>query len=100
MVIGSDLSVTIAPVTIDLQTCGRRTCSTSRTVTVSANDSPTGPISTSTTRSTTKSGGCTTKTTIDEQFADLAGTMTIDAATIDETGFVDVISQTSVTHCK
>ena len=100
MVIGSDLSVTIAPVTIDLQTCARRTCSTSRIVTVSASDSPTGPISTSTTRSTTKSGGCTTRTTVDEQFAELAGTMTIDTATIDQTGFVDVISQTSITHCK
>jgi hypothetical protein len=67
---------------------------------VSASDSPTGPISTTTTRSTTKSGSCTTKMTTTDQFAELAGTMTVDGTTVDQTGFVDVFTSTSVTHCR
>jgi len=67
---------------------------------VSASDSPTGPISTTITRSTTKSGSCTTKMTTTDQFAEVAGSMTIDGTTVDETGSVDVFTSTSVTHCK
>jgi len=98
--IGADLSVALDSTQIPLEQCGRRTCTPSRTVTVSANDSPTGPISTTTTRSTTKSGSCTTKMTTTDQFADLAGTLTIDGSTVDQTGFVDVFTSTSVTHCR
>ena len=98
--IGADLSVVLDPTQIPLEQCGRRTCTSSRTVTVSASDSPTGPISTTTTRSTTKSGSCTTKMTTTDQFADLAGTMTVDGTTVDQTGFVDVFTSTSVTHCR
>jgi hypothetical protein len=98
--IGADLSVVLDPTQIPLEECGRRTCTSSRTVTVSASDSPTGPISTTTTRSTTKSGNCTTKMTTTDQFADLAGTLTIDDTTFDETGFIDVFTSTSITHCK
>ncbi len=98
--IGADLSVSLDATQISLDSCNRRTCSSSRTVTVSATDSPTGPISTTTTRSTTKSGSCTTKTTTTDQFADLAGTFTIDGTVSDETGSVDVFTSTSTTHCK
>ena len=70
------------------------------TVTVSASDSPTGPVSTTTTRSTTKDGSCTTKTTTTEKFVDMAGTMTIDGAVYDETGSIDIFTSTSITHCK
>ena len=97
--IGADLSVTLAPTDIQLDSCTRQHCS-SRTVTVSASDSPTGPISTTTTRSTTKSGNCTTKMTTTDQFAELAGTMTIDGTVYDEQGSVDVFTSTSITHCK
>jgi hypothetical protein len=69
-------------------------------VTVSASDSPTGPISTTTTRSTTKSGTCTTKTTTTDQSADLAGTLTVDGTVLDQTGFIDIFTSTSTTHCK
>jgi hypothetical protein len=99
MSVGADLSVTVAPTDISLDNCNRQHCS-SRIVTVSASDSPTGPISTSTTRSTTKSGNCTTKTTTTDQFADLAGTMTIDGIVYDEQGSIDVFTSTSTTHCK
>jgi hypothetical protein len=100
MAVGADLSVTVDATQIPLDNCGRRNCSPSRTVIVSASDSPTGPISTTTTRSTTKSGGCTIKTTTTDQFAELAGTMTIDGTVYDEQGSVDVFTSTSMTHCK
>ena len=98
--IGADFSVALDPTAITLDSCNRRTCSTSRTVTVSASDSPTGPVSTSTTRSTTKSGTCTTRTTTTDQFVELAGTMTIDGTAIDQTGSLDIFSSTSTTRCK
>ena len=97
--IGADFSVTLAATQIPIESCNRQNC-TSRTVTVSASDSPTGPVSTTTSRSTTKSGSCTTRTTTTEQFADLAGTLTVDGAASDSTGFLDVFASTSTTHCK
>ena len=98
--IGADLSVTVASTPITIQLCKQRVCTSSRTVTVSASFAPTGPISTTTTRSTTKSGTCTTKMTTTDQSADLAGTTTIDGTAVDQTGFVDVFTSTSTTHCK
>lgn len=98
--VGADFSVTLDPTDITLQSCSRRSCTGSRTVTVSAADSPTGPVSTTTTRSTTKSGSCTTRTTTTDRFADLVGTMTIDGSTLDQTGSMDVFTSTSTTHCK
>jgi hypothetical protein len=98
--IGADLSVALGATQIPLDSCSRRGCASSRTVTVSASDSPTGPISTTVTRSTTKSGTCTTKMTTTDQFADLAGTLTVDGTTSDQSGFIDVFTSTSITHCK
>ena len=98
--IGADLSVALDPTSITLETCNRRTCTASSTVTVSASDSPTGPVSNSTTRSTTKSGSCTTRTTTTDQFVELAGTMTIDGTVIDQTGSLDIFTNTSTTHCR
>jgi hypothetical protein len=100
MAVGADLSVTVDATQIPLDNCGKRNCAPSRTVTVSASDTPTGPVSTTTTRSTTKSGTCTTKTTTTDRFVELAGTMTIDGTVYDETGSVDVFTSTSTTHCK
>ena len=98
--IGADLSVAVSPTQIPLDTCNRRTCTSSRTVTVSASDTPTGPISTTVTRSTTKSGNCTTKSTTTDTFAELAGTLTIDGTVFDQTGFIDIFTTTETTHCK
>jgi len=100
MAIGADLSVTIEATAIALNDCAKRNCPPSRTVTVSASDSPTGPVSTTTTRSTTKDGSCTTKMTTTDTFVDLAGTLTIDGTVYDETGSLDVFTSTSITHCK
>jgi hypothetical protein len=100
MTVGADLSVDLSATQITLDSCNRRTCTSARTVTVSASDTPTGPVSTTTTRSTTKSGGCTTRTTTTDTFAELAGTMTIDGTVLDQTGSIDVFTSTSTTHCK
>jgi hypothetical protein len=100
LTVGADLSVALGDTQITLASCNKRTCTSPTTVTVSASDSPTGPISTTTTRSTTKSDGCTTRTTTTEQFAELAGTLTIDGTVLDETGSIDVLTGTSTTRCK
>ena len=65
--ISSDYSVTLDPTDISVATCKahQRQCSGSTLVTVSADASPIGDVSTTTTRSTTKAGSCTVKTTID-----------------------------------
>jgi hypothetical protein len=59
-----------------------------------------GDLSTTTTRSTTVSGGCTFKTTTKETFGELSGTMTIDGANIAEDGFLDIIDETSTVRCR
>ncbi len=99
LIVGTDLSVAFGPTEIALSSCNRQSCPVSRTVTVSANDSPTSPAVTTTTRTSTKVGGCTYRTTTTEQDADLAGTLTIDGTALDEIGFVALIDQTTTVHC-
>jgi hypothetical protein len=99
LIVGADLSVAFGPTDIALSTCNRRACTLSRTVTVSANDTPTSAALTTTTRTTTMVGGCTYRTATTEQDADLAGTLMINATALDETGFVSVVDQTTTVHC-
>lgn len=102
LTVGSDYSVTLADTVVPMQTCAahKRSCSGSTNVTVSASDSLVGDISTTTTRSTTVSGGCTFKDTIKETFGNLAGTMVIDGANVAEDGFLDIIDETLTIRCK
>jgi len=65
---------------------------------VSANDRPTGRVTTTITRSKEEVGRCTIHTTTVEKYVDLAGTLTIDGTTIDETGFVDVKTLSTKTN--
>lgn len=97
--VADDLSVSVAPTSITVQSCGRRTCTGSRTVTVSANLDPTGPIASTTTRSTTKVGRCTIRTTTFDRSAELAGTISINGSTLDADGFVDVFTSSSTEQC-
>jgi hypothetical protein len=97
--IGDDLSAAIAPTSITLLECGRRTCTTTRTVTVSMTAAPSGPIGETTTRSTTTVGGCKVRTTTTDRFAELAGSFTLDGSTSDGTGFIDVFTSTETVHC-
>ena len=86
---------------IALDECGRRTCTSSRTVTVSASDSPTGPIS-----SDDHPLHDQVRSLHDQDDDDgsirgpgrLAHDRRHDGC--DQTGFVDVFTSTSVTHCR
>ncbi len=60
----------------------------------------TGPVVTSTTRSTTTDGTCTYKTTTTETDTNLVGTLTIDGTSLDEQGFLSVVKQTLTIRCK
>jgi hypothetical protein len=102
VIVASDYSVTLASTDISMQTCKahKRTCSGSTIVNVSASDSVSGAIVTSTTRSTTTDGNCTYKTTINETDANLVGTLTIDGTNLDEQGFLSVVKQTLTIRCK
>lgn len=97
--ITSGLVATLAATDIPLQSCNRQGCTT-RTVTVSASDSPSGPITTTTARTTTTSGNCTTRTSSTDKSADVSGTFTIDGTTSAETGNVSTHTETSRTACK
>jgi hypothetical protein len=97
--IGDDLSAAIAPTSITLMECGRRTCTTTRTVTASLTAAPSGPIAETTTRSTTTVDGCKVRTTTTDRSAELAGSYTLDGATTDATGFIDLFTSSETVHC-
>lgn len=85
---GGDLSASLASVSVELWACGARRCDPSRTVEVSASDSPVGDASTSSSRSTIREGGCTTRTTSHDTFIPVSGTMTVDGVTHAQDGHV------------
>lgn len=81
--------------------CQARQCTeTFGTVTVSANDSAIGPISTTSGRGTFTEGGCTYRYSFVDQWAELAGTMTVDGVTMDQWGSGYVTDATSSVRCR
>ena len=98
--ISSTLAASFGPTSISLQLCDENTCSDTRTVTVSASDTPTGPITTTSGKSTTKDGTCTTKIKFTDRSVNVTGTYTIDGVSTAETGFVSTHSETSKTTCR
>lgn len=92
----SDTSVTVVEFS-----CGPRRCTEggSRTVTVSALDSAVGPIFTSSGRSTFSDGTCTYRYSFTDESAELAGTMTIDGVTMDQSGWGSVSEYTVSARC-
>ena len=89
---------TLAPTQVTLFEC-KRTCTETRTVTVSASDSG-GPVATFTNRSTSRDGTCTFRYTETGQSAPVSGTLTIDGTSVPEEGFVQQ-SEIKVTEsCK
>jgi hypothetical protein len=98
--ISSTLAASFGPTSIPLELCDDSGCTASRTVTVSASDTPSGPISTTTGRSTTKDGTCTSKIKFTDRSVNATGTYTIDGVTTAETGFVSTHSETSKTTCR
>lgn len=99
--ITSGLAATLGPTSIDLMLCDASgTCTASRTVVVSASDTPTGPITTTTGKSTTKDGVCTTRIKSTDRSVSVAGTYTVNRTATAETGFVSTHSETSKTTCR
>lgn len=98
--ITSALAATLGPTSIDLTLCDANTCTASRTVTVSAKDTPTGPITTTSGKSTTKDGVCTTRIKFTDRSVSVLGTYTVDGTATAETGFVSTHSETSKTTCR
>ena len=100
--ISNTLAASFGPTSIPLQSCDENfdNCVSSRTVVVSASDSPTGPVSTTSGHSTTKDGTCTTKTKFTDSFVEVAGTYTIDGVTTAETGDISTHTEKSKTTCR
>lgn len=98
--ISSTLAASFGPTSIPLQLCDETTCTASRTVIVSATDSPTGPVTTTSGKSTTKDGTCTTKIKFTDRSVNVTGTYTVDGTTTAETGFVSTHTETSKTTCR
>ena len=90
------LVATLAPTTVTLEGRGSAT----RQVTVSAQDSPIGPIGTSAGRGTFTDGTCTFRYSYTEQSAEVAGTITLDGTTFHESGFAGSGENTVTQRCK
>jgi hypothetical protein len=98
--ISSAMSVSLAPTDVTLLKCNQRRCTGGETVTVSASDTASGPITTVTGRVTIKDGICTTRITFSDRNATVTGTITVDGTTLDEQGFATTSDQTSTTSCR
>ena len=100
LTVGKDLSVSLGSTSVALESCTKQqVCTPTRTVTVSASDTPTGPLFSTTTKSTETIDGCTTRTTVTEKSVDLAGTLTSDGVTQDSFAFVQDFSLKQTTTC-
>ena len=89
------LVATVAPTTVTLFDEGRQ--GGSREVTVSAQDSPTGEVQTASGRDSVRDGNCTYRRTFTEDYAAVAGTITLDGVTFEESGIAGTgESRTSV----
>ena len=97
--ISSTLAASFGPTSIPLEFCDP-TCAPTRTVVVSASDTPTGPVSTTSGHTTTKDGTCTTKTKFTDSSVSVAGTFTVDGITTAETGDVSTHTEKSKTTCR
>lgn len=100
LTISSGFSVRLAPTDVTLFNCNQRRCTEGDTVTVSAADEAAGPIATVTGRVTIKEGTCTIRISFSDRFAQVAGTMTIDGVTLDQTGSATESNQTTATTCR
>ena len=98
--ITSTLAASFGPTSIPLVLCDETTCTSSRTVVVSASDTPVGPISTTSGHTTTNDGTCTTKTKFTDQFVSVTGTYTVDGTTTAEDGSVSTHTEKSKTTCR
>ena len=80
------LTATLDSTSVTLYTCNQRSCTASRTVTVSASDSG-GPVGTFTNRGSFKDGTCTFRYSESGYTSAVSGTLTIDGTTLAEDGW-------------
>lgn len=83
------MTATLAATQVTLYDCNQRTCTESRTVTVSAADSG-GPVGTYTNRGSFKDGTCTYRYSESGSQAPVSGTLTIDGITMAEDGYASI----------
>lgn len=100
--VGADYSATVAPTDISMQTCAahKKSCSGATTVEVSASDSPVSDPAITTSRTVTKVGTCTYTTRSTQTDVELAGTMTIDGTTMNESGFLSIVDSATSVRCR
>ena len=99
LTVTGDFTATLAPTTITFASCDRRGCTEGRTVTVSAQDSAVGPVFTETGRGTFSDGACTSRYSFASQSAQVAGTLTVDGATQQQSGFAGISQFKVTTRC-
>ena len=99
LTVTSDVTVSLDPTSITLAECGRRGCTETRTVTVSATDSAVGPVFSDVGRGTFSDGTCTFRYRFESRSAPIAGTMTIDGVTLEQSGGASLSEFTVSSRC-
>ena len=99
LTVTGDFTVTLADTTVTLATCNQRGCTEGDTVTVSARDSAVGPVFSETGRGTFTDGTCTSRYRFSSESAQIAGTMTIDGVTLQQSGSASISQFTVSSTC-
>lgn len=102
--ISDSMSATLAATTVNVVSynCNRgRDCQAggSRDVTVSASDTAVGPVSSSSGRGTFTDGNCTYRYSFTASSAEVAGTITLDGVTYDESGYAEKGDYVTTSRC-
>ena len=99
LVIGNDLSATLAETAVTFVDCNRRGCVEGDTVIVSASDTAFGPVFSETGRGTFTDGTCTFRFRFTSTSSEVAGTMTIDGVVYEQSGFAGISEFTVSSRC-
>lgn len=104
LVVTDALNATLPPTTLTLEafSCTPEDCGvrSTRPVTVSASASSAGPVTVRRENSRTREGKCTSQLRFETREGPVAGTITIDGVSHDETGFAATTSSRFVSRCK
>lgn len=100
LVVGDDLSASLAPTSVTFFDCNQRGCVEGDTVTVSAELTAFGPVFTFTDRGTFSDGTCTFRFRSSGEQSEASGTLTIDGDTRDANGFVGISELTVSSQCR
>lgn len=86
---GDQITAILAPTLVTLYECNERSCTESRTITVSASDSG-GPLTRFANRGSYRDGTCMVRYSESGSTAAVTGTLTIDSTTIPESGYASL----------